>query len=369
MNVRLINSKNEFEALESVWNDLLCRSNSNHINLTFEWMKTWFDVYGGNKNLFILMAEDNDGIAGISPLMIQNINSPYHKLLNVKRLTFMASGISDNLDFIIVRKNELVINEFFDFIFKNKNLWDELILCDIDSNSSNLHFIKKYTPPTSFIKNILQPYNGYYVSSSASNFNEYYSSLSKEQRRAIKKRSRRLRNDFTIKNTISQDVSDELINDIQNFEKKRKRYKILRGSEQFFKTDFVNFLKNLSKNFKNQKWLRIFKILVNEKLAAYVISFDYNQKIYAWLTSYNLVFYKYSVGLLIHKNAIEFAFNNNYKYFDFMRGDETYKKFFCKERYLYYSISFTKINAKMTINRAINLSRKVGGKLLRLLKK
>ncbi len=368
MNIRLINSKDEFEALEPVWNDLLFRSESNHINLTFEWMKTWFDIYGSNKILFILIAEDDEGIVGIFPLMIQNIVSPFSRLLNVKRLTFMAAGISDNLDFIIVRKNELVIYEFFNFIFDKKALWDELVLCDIDSNSSNQNFIKKFKPPHSFTKSVQQPYSGYFAQISG-NFHEYYSSLSKEQRRAIKKRSMRLGNNFTIKNIASQDVSDDLINEIQNFEKKRKRYKISRGSDQLFNNEFVKFITTLSDNIKHHKWIKIFKLIVNEKLAAYVITFDYNQRIFAWLTSYNLDFFKYSVGLLIHKNAIEFAFNNNYKYFDFMRGDEPYKKFFCNERYLYYRFSFTKNNAKMTINRAIKLTRKVGGKLLKLLKK
>jgi hypothetical protein len=327
-------------------------------------MQNWLNIYGSDKKLFILIAEDDEGIIGISPLMIQNIKSPIGKLLKVRRLAFIASGISDNLDFIIVKNHQLVLTEFLNFIFTKSDLWDEVVLRDINDHSPNHDYLSEYKSPNGFTKKIMQPYSGYY-NKTTGNFTEYYNRLGKEQRRSIRKRIKKIDENYISEIIVSEEITPEFINEIQSLEKSRKRFINRKSASQLFNKVFISFLNTLSESLYQKKWLKVFKYFINEKLAAYIISFSYNKNIYAWLTSYNIDYRKLSAGLIVHKNAIEYAFNNGYEIFDFMRGDEAYKNFFCNERYLYYNYSFGRKNKKMFIINQMNRYRSMAGKLFR----
>ena len=59
----------EFGALRDDWNALLCRSAADNIFLTWEWLHTWWEHFGSNKNLLLLAIEDR----GISSASLRSI--------------------------------------------------------------------------------------------------------------------------------------------------------------------------------------------------------------------------------------------------------------------------------------------------------
>ena len=68
MNITEVNKFSDFVALEGRWKKVLQQSDHT-VFQTWEWLSTWWKYFGNSKRLLILLAEENDEIVGIAPLM------------------------------------------------------------------------------------------------------------------------------------------------------------------------------------------------------------------------------------------------------------------------------------------------------------
>jgi CelD/BcsL family acetyltransferase involved in cellulose biosynthesis len=139
--VDAVTTRAGFEQLEPEWNALLNRSASNNIVLTFEWLSTWWQVFGeGERHLYILVAREGNHIVGIAPLLQRTIR--HYNLLPYQRLEFLGSGedeadeiCSDYLDFIVEHGHEEpVLDALFGHI-RQRDVGYELLLTDVSAES------------------------------------------------------------------------------------------------------------------------------------------------------------------------------------------------------------------------------------------
>ena len=72
MSIQIIKTKDEFCGLREVWNQLLSRSDSDTIFLTWEWLSSWWEAYTGpTDDLHIIVVRDQGGqITGIAPFFL-----------------------------------------------------------------------------------------------------------------------------------------------------------------------------------------------------------------------------------------------------------------------------------------------------------
>jgi CelD/BcsL family acetyltransferase involved in cellulose biosynthesis len=142
--IEKITTREGFERLASEWNPLLEDSASNTITLTFEWLTTWWDVFGVDRELYILVAWAAGQVIGIAPLLRRTVQR--YGLLPYRRLEFLASGedeadeiCSEYLDFILRRGREAeALGAICDYLHKNHSDWDEMLLTDVSGESENL---------------------------------------------------------------------------------------------------------------------------------------------------------------------------------------------------------------------------------------
>src|SRR5215207_1935799 len=71
INIGCIRDYEAFRKLEPEWNALLQQSQSNCIFLTWEWISTWWEIFGADFEMRVLTSHDPSGkLRGIAPLMI-----------------------------------------------------------------------------------------------------------------------------------------------------------------------------------------------------------------------------------------------------------------------------------------------------------
>lgn len=89
---RLVSSLNEFEALESCWNELHNASSQATIFTGWDWLFTWWETFSrcDKRDLFILCFYDDDKLLGIAPFQIER-KYP-HTYIQGRTLRFLASG-------------------------------------------------------------------------------------------------------------------------------------------------------------------------------------------------------------------------------------------------------------------------------------
>jgi hypothetical protein len=88
-----------FAALEHEWRDLYEASPSATPFQTWEWLLTWWEVYGVHGALRLVTARDKDRLVGALPLMATTHGT----------LRFVGTGLSDHLDALIDRASSAVI--------------------------------------------------------------------------------------------------------------------------------------------------------------------------------------------------------------------------------------------------------------------
>src|SRR5262249_22517694 len=95
----LVTSASEFDALRDDWHGLLSRSPTNSVFLTWEWLFPWWQVYGRNAPLRLVVAHDNGRLCGIAPLYRNTI---YLGPARFRTLEFLGARhvASEYLDFI-----------------------------------------------------------------------------------------------------------------------------------------------------------------------------------------------------------------------------------------------------------------------------
>ncbi len=135
--VSIISSLEDWKGLSGAWNDVLSKSGSDTLFLTWEWLYSWAECYlNGNRSLFILTVSSNGELVGIAPWSVRHIDLKAFTLKQIEFLGTPETG-SDYLDVFIKRGKEREVTEcIYDFLLKDvPTLWDYFSLTDIPSNS------------------------------------------------------------------------------------------------------------------------------------------------------------------------------------------------------------------------------------------
>ncbi len=321
--IKSITQVDGFKKLSPIWNPLLQKSGSNNVFSTFEWLYTWWKHFGDERELSILLAKEGEEVIGIAPLMIEK--KRILRYVPIKVVLFIGTGISDYSDFIIVKEREKVLNLFFEYLQKRRNLWDRVDLREIREDSPNLAVIQDNLEKQGFIGNICEigkcPYIG-----TKNEWSSYYSSLSKNFRQDIRTQYNRIEKNglayriFSKEKEINNEFLGILIDThLEGIAGKNKN--------SFLETEKgTSFLKVIVREFEKQGWVTINIVYIDEKVAAYALGFQYGNRYYYWNIGKDNRYDDFSPGkLLLHHMLTECFSNNTIKEFDLLRGQEHYK--------------------------------------------
>lgn len=130
MKVNRITDPTQFRALRDRWNSLLPGASGNNLFLTFEWLSTWWDLFGEGKELHVLLVEDREEVLAIAPLYCQRRRVAGVTLREMCLLGNQSVG-SDFLGFIIKEGHEREVLAVLGEELKQESGWDRLVLDDI----------------------------------------------------------------------------------------------------------------------------------------------------------------------------------------------------------------------------------------------
>jgi CelD/BcsL family acetyltransferase involved in cellulose biosynthesis len=103
------------------------------------------------------------------------------------------------------------------------------------------------------------------------------------------------------------------------------------GSDAFHTAELVRFHRTFAPLALKRGWLRLFTLWVDERPAACLYGFVYQSKFYFYQSGFHPDFEKNSVGLVLMGMAIERAIEEGAEEFDFLHGDEPYKRHWAHE--------------------------------------
>ncbi|MFH0779065.1 MAG: GNAT family N-acetyltransferase [Candidatus Eisenbacteria bacterium] len=328
----IISDIEELGDYRTQWNQLLLQS-KNNIFLTWEWISTWWEFFGKNSLLFVVVVKNADGrLIGVAPLKISS--QRILGLIPVRSLEFIGSGSPvspEYLDFIVPTPNrEEIVTEMVSILMKNKRSWDVLNLSDVDESSLVLPLLRRLFSE----KNVLVRESGFNVCpylGLPSRWGELLSSYSHNMRRTVKVTRKRLEESFSVRLVLVEDAASlpEAFGQAARLHELSRQKKGERGS--FRKKDYSAFHLRLSQAIAERGWLYLAFLEVDQCPAAFRYGYLYDRKYYDYQTGYDPRFAGNRVGWVMLGYIMEDLIKRSTREFDFLRGGHEYKWHWTKE--------------------------------------
>jgi len=324
LSVSLITEAEAFREIRSEWNALLGESEANNIFLTWEWMHTWWEVYGQDYELHIVTVRNPLGVlVGIAPCKVSERGIPGIDKCRV--LEFIGWGgdvTSEYLD-IIARKGweTEVFHSIAEYIFGN-NAWTKVDFHHFSSTSSSLSVLKEYMEKqdesyrielSSICPVVLLPESWEeFLSSKSVNFRK----KSKEYRRTSLRDLGALLICCDSHSTLQEEM-DTLI---------KLHLKRWGQSSRAFRTKkYVTFHRRVSRLFLEKNWLRLFFLKQDGKTLAGIYCFHHDNKYYYYQSGWDPEYSKNRLGMVLLNEVLKEAIREKAGEFDLLTGEEAYK--------------------------------------------
>lgn len=324
LEVELLTSAEAFHSLAREWDQLLCESASRNIFLTWEWISTWWELFGANLQAWILLARDvpSGRLTGVAPFVLRRHpfrGGPY------RELSFFGNivGAADHLDVLSrVGHEDVVAAAFVDFLKKHWHQWDVVRLDGMAPESLLVALLRQQSTRATMDRKSVCPFLRL-----PARREEFLAMLDRGVRANLRRRAKRLHED-THGAVEYQRVSsaDELPAALESLFRLHQELRAERGEQGAFHDPAVrDFHQRLSERFLRGDRLRLYLLKAKGRAIAAAYCFRYDDTVSFYQTGYDRGWARYGPGKAIIAHAICSAIEEGAHEFDFLRGAELYK--------------------------------------------
>jgi len=336
-------SENEFGLMAEDWNRLLNASLVNHPFLTWEWMHGWWQNFKSGKQLLLLAVRKDHRLVGLAPFYIHRT----HSLGNMKTLKLFSSDelYPDYLDLIAEKGFEdPVVQAVGQYLGKNSKLWDRMQLDHVlqDSTVMKLETIfslkcKMGSDPSSQCP---------YLKTEGSYDDYMKKQFNRKRRYNLERQVKILMEDHgcVLKKITEPDSLERAIDHMFDLHQKRASVKQIKSSFALAKVKAFHL--GFSRWALQKGLLNFYFIFKGEKPVSVAYGFRYAGKIYFYQSGMDPEWQKLSAGTVLLTLLIQEAFGNGVAEFDFLKGDEEYKKSWATQERTVYCLQIFNANFK-----------------------
>ena len=298
--------------------------------LTSEFVDLWHKRKNGEKSevSFTLF---NDSCWAI-PLLFQN-------RLGLRVCQTFGRGFVDYFDI-----SDLDASSIHSFSKNHSEYkWDLMILHNVVSSSSTNQLIQTVT-----MKDNLQ-IQDFFVSRAPflkidQNWDMFYETKKKKFRYNLNRAERKL-NEIGDLKLVHHTTPDQIAQNLDlAFDIHWKRWQGRYNSSRFSHPAWKAFYRELAIAFAEKGWMDLVLLEVGGKSIAFSYGFIFNNKYYFYVTAIDpdTAYEKYSPGTVLIRHLLEKAFESGLDEFDFMLGDEAYKRIWTKSYREVYTYALTR---------------------------
>jgi CelD/BcsL family acetyltransferase involved in cellulose biosynthesis len=323
MHIVTIHTLPELISLEKEWNDLLAISASHVPFLRHEYITAWWHGLGGGEwshgELYVVTARQEQGeLIGIAPLFLTDNRDGEPALMLLGSIE-----ISDYLDIIARPEDtpafmEALLAHLAQEQAPTRHLldWynlleDSLTLLAMPAAAEKLGW-KVTQEPLQHCPYIPLP----------GDWEKYICNIDKKQRHEIRRKMRRAEEYYLpLRWYIAQDGA--------SLEEEMDSFLDLMACDpnkaKFLTPAMRTQMRSIMQAAYTAGWLQLAFIEVNGEKAAGYLNFDYMNHIWVYNSGLDFRFSELSLGWVLLGHLLQWANEQQRKYFDFMRGDEQYK--------------------------------------------
>lgn len=302
--------RHSLEELQDEWNNLVLRSSFPNFFSTFEWVSSWWEIFGKGKNEWIWGFYHQGKLLGIAPLFLSG-----------RTLSFLGTGLSDRLDFIIEKGREVEFLKGFLELLRHNESWDSFDLQEIDFQSQTPLILGELKEGI-FSENRIQSKLPFLKL--ASSWEEFLGRYSKKRRDKIGYYPRNLSKSFNFR--IEEVEESRLPWGLECFFRLHlSRFKRKLMPTLIMLPKFRDFHLELARKLSGKEIMKIFLLWIEGEPAGSLYGFQFQDRFYFYLSGQDEKFHPFGLGFILQIHAIKNSIEKGLQFFDFLRGLEAYK--------------------------------------------
>ena len=321
LTVETVTEERAFFQLASEWDEAVERAAIPHPFLSHDWVRTWWECFGGDAELHILVARADGQITAIAPLLFER-GRMYG--MPVRRLRLLQNDHSPRADFIVAGEPERSHQAIWSALYRERNNWDVLQLSQLPPETSTLRILAGLAGADGCATGIWRSGSSPYLAIRGTETG-FFAGLSGKFRQNLRNRMTRL-------NRVGQPsleiVSDsglaEAVADAIRLEE--SGWKGDEGTAISADPTVRRFYERLAERFADRNQLRLMFLHVNGSRIATSFSIERNRRLYLCKTGYDPEYNTCSPFKLLMHFIVRYAYAEGLEELDLLGDCEPWKE-------------------------------------------
>jgi len=324
--VHICRSWEELEQFRERWNSLLRANPASSIFQTPEWLASWWQAYGQNRDLFALVFADSAGaVVGIAPLYADQTRF-WGRSLTTLRMVGTGSGDSDGLDFITAPGSAIhCVQAFIAWLAAYKE-WHVCALETLPQHSPVAECLLRQVQESGM--SIDSTFTPNFIIDLPPTWPQYVSSLDSSFRPLLTRYPKRLQSRFTVKFSRCVDV-DNLKTQLPTlFELHQMRWTGRGEAGAFTGNARRDFYQRMAAAFLQRGWLEFWLLELNSETVGAQFCFRYNDTVSLLQEGFDPKYAAEKIGYALKAHLLQEMIGSGARRYDFLGGADPYKSKF-----------------------------------------
>jgi CelD/BcsL family acetyltransferase involved in cellulose biosynthesis len=319
--VELVHDYDAFARLGQPWNETVERAGLTHPFLRHEWLRSWWEAFGGDRTLSVIVMRAGRTIVALAPLMLERARM-YG--IGVKRVQFLHNDHTPKADVIVTERQDEVYEALWKTLLSAQRQWDVLQFSQLPSDSPTHAQIARLAGPGRYSTAVWTSDDSPYLALT-SNWDDYLSTRHRKLRQTLRNRLNRVKQ--------IGEPSLEILSDPAAIRDARDEALALEASgwKQQAGTSICSdpavrrFYTVLADRAAASGWLRLLFLTVNGRRVAASYASRYDGRLSFFKTGYDPEFAKYGPFKMLTYFIIRDGFAAGLKEVDFLGDAEPWK--------------------------------------------
>lgn len=320
--VEIISDFKKLLDLQSVWDQLVVDSGIHHPFLHHDWICTWWECFGAEKNLYILLVKVGDAIVGIAPLM-RSEERIYG--LRVRCLNSFYNSHTPRFDFILKQGSEDVYRSIWNHLSSVADEWDILNISQLSADSRTLGMISRLSKNDNYLIGLWHGEQSPYVSFNGA-WDGFVRRLNRKHRANIRNRLNRLTKIGEVRLEVIPAGEGNLTGALdEGFQIEAAAWKLKTGTAISCTPDVEKFYRVFANRAVYKGTLRLLFMTVGGIRIAFAYALCYSNKLYVLKTGYDPAYAQYSPYNLLCYLVFKYGYEHGLDEYEFLGNNEAWK--------------------------------------------
>jgi len=316
LEVEVVGDYASFLDLERTWNRLAEQAALDHPFLEHVWIRTWWECFGRESRMHVMLVRENDELIGIAPLIETRVRMFG---VTIRRLGFFYNSHVPRTGFLVARGSPDVHAAIWSHLL-NDSRWDVLQLCQLEEGTEALVAMARLAVASGCRVETWMSAESPYVPIRTS-WTEYFGGLSSKHRANLRNRLKRLsaRGPVDMEAVSSAGLEQAIA---EGMRLEAAAWKGDAGTAIGCDASLARFYSLLADRCAQRGWLRLRFLKSHAERIAFDYSLAYKDRIFLLKHGYDPHYSQFSPSKLLLQFAIEDAFEHRLTEYEIL-GDNT----------------------------------------------